>query len=38
MDLSQINKMLEKKSLNPELRRELELRKEILINNTEIKK
>lgn len=38
MDLKQINKMLEKKDLTPELKKALEKKKQILLNNKEVKK
>lgn len=38
MNLKQINKMLEKKDLNPELKKALEKKKQILLNNKEVKK
>lgn len=38
MFLSEINKMLEKKNLSPELREKLEERKRILLNDKEVKK
>ena len=36
MEIKEINKQLEKKNISPELRKELEKRKEILINNKEV--
>lgn len=36
MEIKEINKQLENKNISPELRKELEKRKEILINNKEV--
>jgi len=38
MKVEEINKMLEKKDLSPEMRKALEKRKEILANDKEVKK
>lgn len=38
MDTKEIDKMLKDKDLSPELKKALEKRKEILTNNTEVKK
>lgn len=38
MDTKEINKMLEKKDLSPEMRKALEARKKVLDNNQEVKK
>lgn len=38
MDIKEIEKMLKDKELSPELKKALEKRKEVLINNKEIKK
>lgn len=38
MDTKEINKMLEDKELSPEVRKALEKRKDILINDKEVKK
>lgn len=36
MEIKEIDKQLENKNISPELRKELEKRKEILINNKEV--
>jgi len=36
MDINEINKMLSDKNLSPELKKALEKKKEILLNNKEI--
>lgn len=38
MDTKEIDKMLKDKELSPELKKALEKRKEILLNNKEVKK
>jgi len=38
MDIKEINKMLEKKDISPEMKKALEKRKEILTNNKDVKK
>ena len=38
MDTKEIDKMLKDKDLSPELKKALEKRKEVLINNKEVKK
>lgn len=38
MDIKEIDKMLKDKDLSPELKKALEKRKEVLINNKEVKK
>ena len=38
MDTKEIDKMLKDKNLSPELKKALEKRKEVLINNKEVKK
>jgi hypothetical protein len=38
MDIKEIDKMLAKKDLSPEIKKALEQRKQILINDKEVKK
>jgi len=38
MKVEEINKMLEKKDISPEVKKALEKRKQILINDKEVKK
>ena len=38
MKLEEINKVLEKKDISPELKKALEKRKQILLNDKEVKK
>jgi len=38
MDIKEIDKMLAKKDLSPEIKKALEKRKQILINDKEVKK
>lgn len=38
MNLAEINKMLEKKDISPELKKALEDRKKVLINDKEVRK
>jgi hypothetical protein len=38
MDIKEINKQLDKKNISPELKKALEKRKDILLNDKEVKK